>query len=347
MIWPQRADNWRCRAKFAQDAFVKTAAAIADYEMVIMLVSAKEYKNARIKLPPSICIAEVESDDSWARDSGATFVINGKGLMRGIDWKFNAWGGHVDGLYASWNKDDLIAKFICELEGVERYRSNDFVLEGGSVCVDGEGTAITTEACLLSPGRNPQMSKYEIEQKLKNYLNVEKVIWLKRGIYADETNEHVDNIACFTSPGNIALAYTEDKNDLQYELSQSCYDILSCEIDAKGRKLNVHKIPLPHPLYMTKEEASGIEIVRGIKTRCSGDRLAASYINHYICNGAVICPAFNDANDYVAKETLKKLYPQRKIIQIYSREILLGGGNIHCITQQVPQAAINKNRRMI
>jgi agmatine deiminase len=181
------------------------------------------------------------------------------------------------------------------------------------------------------------MSKKQIEEKLKNYLNVSKIIWLKRGIYLDETNEHIDNIACFTSETNVALAWTDDKNDPQYELSLSAYEILSGETDAAGRKLNVHKIYLPSPQYMTKEEADGLEIVKGTKTRKAGDRLAASYINHYICNGAVICPSFGDINDYRAKAAIKELYPQREIIQIYSREILLGGGNIHCITQQAPK----------
>ncbi|MDR2192483.1 MAG: agmatine deiminase [Endomicrobium sp.] len=340
MIWPERADNWRLNAKFAQETFTKVAETIAKYELVIMLVSPKEYKNAKSKLPPDICAAEVENDDAWARDTGATFVIGQKGL-RGVDWKFNSWGAEIDGLYASWDKDDLIASRMCELEDAERYRTDDFVLEGGSICVDGQGTVITTESCLLSKGRNPNMSKEQIEEKLKNYLNASKVIWLKRGVYLDETNEHVDNIACFTSPANVALAWTDDKNDPQYELSQSAFEILSKETDAEGRKLNVHKIHIPSPQYMTKEEAAGLTIVKGTKTRQAGDRLAASYINHYVCNGAVICPSFNDLNDYRAKAVLKKLYPGREIIQIYSREILLGGGNIHCITQQVPKKPSN------
>ncbi|MDR1942370.1 MAG: agmatine deiminase [Endomicrobium sp.] len=340
MIWPQRPDNWRGGAKFAQEVFIKAAQAISENELVIMLVSAAQYKNARARLSSEIMTVNVENDDAWARDTGATFIVNGLGGLRGIDWKFNAWGGACCGLYASWDKDDLVAGRMCEFEDADRYRADDFVLEGGSICVDGQGTAITTEACLLSAGRNPSMTKEEIEKKLKDFLNVSKVIWLKRGIYMDETSEHVDNIACFSSPANVALAWTDDKNDPQYEMSKSCFDILSAQTDAAGRKINVHKIPLPAAQFMTSAEAGGIESVKGVKTRKAGDRLAASYINHYICNGAVICPAFNDPADETAKKILENLYPQRKIIQIYSREILLGGGNIHCITQQVPKRRI-------
>ena len=217
MIWPQRPDNWRCNAKFAQETFVKVAETIANYELVIALASAKEYKKAKDSLSSDILVFRVETDDAWVRDTGATFVAR-DGELRAIDWKFNGWGGSVDALYASWEKDDLTAKNICEIEGVERYRTDDFVLEGGSIHVDGQGTALTTESCLLSAGRNPSMTKELIEEKLKNYLNVSKVIWLKRGIYLDETNEHIDNMACFTSPANIALAWTDDKNDPQYEM---------------------------------------------------------------------------------------------------------------------------------
>ncbi|MDR2860784.1 MAG: agmatine deiminase, partial [Elusimicrobiota bacterium] len=271
-------------------------------------------------------------------DTGATFTIDDNGQTRGIDWKFNAWGGLYDGIYFPWDKDDLVAQKMCELENVDRYRLNDFVLEGGSIHTDGQGTAITTEACLLSKGRNPHLSKAEIENKLKEYLNVEKIIWLKRGIYLDETNEHVDNICCFVKPGSVVLAWTDDTKDPQYEMSKSCYDILSKETDAKGRKLEIHKLPLPAVQIRTKEESENIDIIEAAAQRKAGDRLSASYVNYYVLNGAVIMPFFDDANDKKAQNILQELYPDREIIPIYSREVLLGGGNIHCITQQVPLA---------
>jgi agmatine deiminase len=335
MIFPHRPDNWRADARYAQKVFSEVANAIALFEPVKMLVCKSEIAHAQNLLSSRVQIFECPSDDAWARDTGATFVINGEGVLRAIDWKFNAWGGEIDGLYKEWGKDDNIAQKMAQIEHADRYRLDDFVLEGGSICTDGEGTLITTEACLLSKGRNPHLTKSQIEEKLKNYLNIEKIIWLRHGIYEDETNEHVDNICCFVNKGELVLAWTDDKNDPQYEMSKSCLDILSDERDARGNKIKVHKLPLPRPQFRADDELC-ISSGDAVK-RLSGERLAASYVNFYICNNAVIMPAFNDPNDKTAAQILEKLFLGRKIIPIYSREILLGGGNIHCITQQVPR----------
>lgn len=337
MIWPERSDNWRFGAKYAQKAFADVAAAISKYEKVTICVSSNKYENARNMLPENVRIIEMSTNDSWVRDSGPTFVKNDEGEVRGINWGFNAWGGLVDGLYFPWDKDNEVAKKICDLQWKDVYDIEDFILEGGSIHVDGEGTVLVTEACLLSKGRNIHLTKEQIEENLKEYLNVEKVIWLKSGIYLDETNEHVDNICTFVKPGVVALAWTDDESDPQYEMSKSCYEILSKEKDAKGRTLEIHKILLPYPIYISKEESLGIDITNGTLPRNEGDRLAASYVNYYVCNGAVIMPCFNDPNDEKAKLKLQELYPDREIIQIYAKEILLGGGNIHCITQQQPK----------
>ena len=336
MIWPERPDNWRLGGKPAQKVFAKVANTISKYEPMTMIVSNAQYENARHLLNDNIRLVEMSNDDSWVRDCGATFVINNKGEMRGIDWKFNAWGGLVDGLYFPWDNDDKIARKMCEIERVDRYRTDDFVLEGGSIHVDGEGTAMVTEECLLSEGRNPHMTKKQIEKMLCNYLNCEKVLWIPRGIYNDETNAHVDNMANFVKPGVIVLAWTDDKKDPQYERSLEAYNYLINETDAKGRKLEVHKLLTPTPVLITKKESEGVDAVDGTLPRQEGDRLAASYANYYTGNGFIALPTFNDPNDQKAIELLQSLYPDRKIIPIYAREILLGGGNIHCITQQVP-----------
>jgi agmatine deiminase len=281
------------------------------------------------------------TNDAWMRDIGPTFVVNNQGEIRGVDWRFNAWGGTLDGLYASWEYDDKVASFVSRLEHSRCYHLKQFVLEGGSFHVDGEGTCIVTEACLLSKGRNPQMFQDEITEMLKNYLNLEKVIWIPHGIYLDETNEHVDNICTYIKPGEVALAWCEDQSDPQYEFSKSSLQILENETDAKGRKLVVHKIVMPSPIYITEEESQGVEIVEGSIPRKAGNRQAGSYINYYVLNGAVIMPGFHDPMDTVAKEQIQTLYPDRKVIQVYSREVLLSGGNIHCITQQVPKKSQN------
>ncbi len=336
IIWPQRPDIWRNGGREAQEVFARVANTIAGFEPVLMLVNEDQYDNARTKLLSQVQIAGIASDDSWCRDTGATFVKNERGVIRGIDWGFNAWGGLKDGLYYPWDKDSLVAEGLCELEQVDTYSPENFVLEGGAIHVDGDKTAIVTEECLLSEGRNPRLSKDEIEGVLKHYLNVDQVIWLKYGIYNDETNGHVDNICCFVRPQVVVLAWTEDTEDPQYERSRSCYDILREAVDAKGRRLEIHKLNLPRPITVSKEESEGLVRTERTRPRKAGDRLAASYVNYYVCNGAVIMPGFDDPMDQPAKEKLQQLYPDRKVIQIDTREILLGGGNIHCITQQIP-----------
>lgn len=349
LIWPERSDSWQFGGYAARKAFIKIASAIAESENVTVCASYEQYNNARQSLPANIRVVEMSSNDAWARDVAPTFVTDKNGTLRGINWYFNAWGGLVDGLYFPWDKDNAMANKLCDLFMADVYDAKDFVLEGGSIHVDGEGTALVTENCLLSPGRNPLMSKAEITEKLKAYLNVSKVIWLKCGIYNDETNEHVDNICAFTKPGHVVLAWTDDKNDPQYEMSKSCFDILSAETDAKGRKLTIHKLPIPKPVCITADECDGLDNMDFEPTRTPGERLAASYVNFYIANNAIIMPGFGKPNDTsrlnmsylksdeTAKNILKELFPEREIIQIYARDILIGGGNIHCITQQIPQ----------
>lgn len=189
----------------------------------------------------------------------------------------------------------------------------------------------------MSVGRNPHLNKEQIEETLKEYLNVEKVLWIPKGIYNDETNGHVDNMCNFVRPGVVVLAWTDDENDPQYPRSKKAYDYLSNEVDAKGRKLEVHKLLIPKtPILITKEESEGVDAVDGTLPRQEGDRMAASYVNYYTGNGFIALPIFGDPHDELAIAKLQELYPDRKIEAISAREIILGGGNIHCITQQVP-----------
>ena len=211
-------------------------------------------------------------------------------------------------------------------------------MEGGSIHADGEGTLITTEACLLNPNRNPRLSKAQIEDYLGAFLNVKKIIWLPHGVHNDETDGHVDNLCCFTAPGVVALTWTEDRKDPQREISENALDILTRTKDARGRSLSVHKIHQPGPLFMTEAESRGLESRQRAKPRRPGNRLAGSYINFYIANGGIVMPLLDDFHDEEAQHVLRGLFPHRKIVGVPAREILLGGGNIHCITQQVPKS---------
>ena len=338
MIWPSRPGSWPFAAQAARRAFAAVASAIAESETVWMLAGADCIESARTMLPSTVRILPVESDDAWARDVGPTFVVNDRGELRGVDWQFNAWGGEYDGLYPSWDKDDAVAGAVCELLGVDCYDAHPFVLEGGSIHADGEGTVLVTETCLLSPGRNPSLTRSQIEENLCRYLGAEKVLWLPRGIDGDETNEHVDNVCAFTRPGEVVLAWTDDQDDPQYACSSACLERLFQLTDARGRELVVHKLPIPsRPVRITDDDLNGFIFEEGEDRREAGERLAASYVNFYIANGAVVVPAFNDPNDAVAVNRLAQLFPGRRIVPVPARDILVGGGNIHCITQQIPQ----------
>ena len=340
LIFPHRRDSWQNGAYAARKAFAEVIDIIARSEQVTVCARYDDYDAARFMLPPQVRVVEMSSDDSGARDVAPTFVTNGTDL-RGIDWGFNAWGGLTDGLYFPWDQDNKMARKLCDLLNVDCYDRREFILEGGSIHSDGEGTILTTEACLLSKGRNPQLSREEIEANLRNNLGAEKVLWLPCGIYHDETNEHVDNVCAFTAPGEVVLAWTEDENDHQYAMSKACWDYLSSVTDAKGRQLRVHRLPLPAPVTVTAEECDGLDDMNGEPTRTPGERLAASYVNFYIANQHVVVPQFGDPKDQTALEILQSLFPTRQAVGVYARDILIGGGNIHCITQQIPRASIS------
>lgn len=339
LIWPVRPGSWTNKGLEAKTTFTEIARAIAVSEKVFMLCNKNDYDEVLdvFKADENISVHVVETDDAWARDTGPTCVVNSEGEVRGIDWKFNAWGGDYDGLYPDYDNDDKVAFKVCELLDFDCYEARPFVLEGGSIHSDGEGTVLVTSSCLLSKGRNPELSKTEIENKLKQYLGAEKIIWLPRGIEGDETNEHVDNVCAFVKPGHVILAWTDNENDQQWEPSNASLKVLENETDARGRRFVIHKMPIPEkPVCITKEELDALEFEEGEDVRNEGERLAASYVNFYIANKGIIVPQFGDKNDELAVNILRELFPEREIYPIYARSIIVGGGNIHCITQQIP-----------
>ena len=342
MIWPTRSGSWGKDASKAKEAFKQIFTEIVKSEKLILLADREHIDEARdcVKALENVEIYDIESNDSWARDVAPTFVKDDFGSVRAINWEFNAWGGDFDGLYKDYRLDNEIPFKLCEKMKVDVYDAAPFVLEGGSIHTDGEGTAIVTKACLLSKGRNPELSMEEIEAYLKNYMGVEKVLWLPNGIYMDETNEHVDNVCAFVGKGQVVLATTENKDDPQYKLSMEDFEYLEGQTDAMGRKLTVFKLPIPdHPVLVNEADLDNFEFEEGEDTREAGERLAASYVNFYFTNDEVLIPAFggeNKESDDRAAEILQFICKTRKVVQIPARQILLGGGNIHCITQQVP-----------
>lgn len=339
MIFPERPGSWPYKAVKAQKVFSDIIRKIGECEKVYVVVSDNTEMTAREMLSdvPSVTFLKIPTDDAWARDTAPTFVRNSAGEVRGISWRFNAWGGEVDGLYRHYDKDDALASAFCDAAGYDHYDALDFVIEGGAVHSNGAGTLMVTESCLLSAGRNPLLSKGEIEDRLKNFLGAQRVIWLPRGIYNDETNEHVDNVCAFIDEDSVVLAWTSDKEDPQYELSLSCLKVL------EEAGLFVHKLPIPDvPVTVSAEDLNGYEFEEGEDKREVGERLAASYVNFYFCNDYVLLPQFggvNEKSDRRAVEIMTKICKQRKIIPVPAEDIIKGGGNIHCITQQIPRGA--------
>ena len=293
-------------------AWANVASKISEFEKVKMIVHPNNIQNAKKILDPKVEIVEFINDDGWARDSGAIFLLNHEKKLGGVDWEFNGWGK-----FSPHDSDNKIAKFMIEKSSAEYFKSS-MVLEGGSIHVDGAGTLITTEQCLLNKNRNPSLSKIEIEENLKKYLNIKKIIWLKNG--TDEgTDGHIDNIACFADERKVLALSCRDKQDPFYEKLNENLEILKTSVDAKGRSLEV------------------IEIEMSYKRLIPNDNEPSSYINFYIANNGIIMPSFDDERaDINAQKIIQSVFPNRKVIAINGIDISLGGGNIHCITQQQP-----------
>ncbi len=290
---------------------------IAKYEPVTMLVNARDLKIAKKILGKTSKVELVVSplDDLWMRDTGAVFVVSEQGNKAAIDFNFNGWGNKQ-----AHSLDAKIAGFMCDQTKIERI-STDLVLEGGGIEVDGHGTAIITESCVLNENRNPNLSKTECETALKDLLGLEKIIWLPGIKGEDITDGHTDFYARFAKPGVVVAGFDPDPNSFDHAVTKRHLEILKSATDAQGRSLEVLVMEGPATL----------------RPQFENNDFAAGYINFYVCNGAVISPQFGDKRaDLAAKKTLQKLFPTRKIEQINIDGIAAGGGGIHCTTQQEP-----------
>src|SRR5580704_17824768 len=272
LLWPERPDNWREGARPAQQAFAQVAQAIAQFEPVTIGASRSQFAAARALLDERIRVVELAHDDAWMRDVGPTCVVNRGGEVRGVDWHFNAWGGLNGGLYFPWDQDDLVARKVLEIETRDRYRPA-IINEGGAIHVDGEGTVLVTEECLLNANRNPSLSREQIEAQLRDYLGVSQVIWLGKGVFNDETDGHIDNLACFVRPGEVCLTWTDRRRDPQHAISRDAWERLHDARDARGRPLKVTRLPMPGPLKLSAREAAGLVPREGTKPRGAGERL--------------------------------------------------------------------------
>lgn len=317
MAWPCHQSTWaKVGLERARIAYARVAQAIAQFEPVTLLVNPGDEASAKALCGDNISIVTLPLNDSWTRDTGATFLLN-KNQLAGVDWIHNAWGGN----YEDCALDNKIASAIIKQTDCQYFHA-PLVMEGGSFHVDGEGTVLTSRECLLNANRNPQLSQAEIEQYLCDFLGAETVIWLNKGLLGDETDGHIDEIATFIAPGKVLCLITKDKEDPNYNTLQENLEILKSAKDAKGRSLEVYCVEQPPATYM------------------DGERLTLSYINFYLANKGIVMPAFGyEAYDKAAYQLFTQLFPGYQISQIDALDVFAGGGGIHCITQQQPRVS--------
>jgi len=316
MAFSASPDIWGWEyAAGVQDNLAEIAQAIAQYEPVKMLVRESDYHIAEAKCGSNVELIVQPIDDLWMRDTGPVFVVNDAGEKAAVDFNFNGWGNKQD-----HDRDREVARFVAAEAGVPMIET-DLVFEGGGIEVDGRGTAIVTESCIINDNRNPGWSKADCESELKALLGLRKIIWLPGIRGADITDGHTDFYARFARPGVVVAGYDRDPLSPDHEVTIEHLEILRSQTDAEENKLEVFVLEAP----------------RKIRPGYDWDEFAAGYINFYVFNGAVLVPEFGDRPaDRQAKETLAELFSDRDIIQLNIDEIAAGGGGIHCTTQQEP-----------
>jgi agmatine deiminase len=347
LTWPKDPETWPDRVLQVQEIFLRMMAALAPHEIVNLLVDDEATqrevrRRCAFASAENIRMHQVPTVDSWIRDYGPNFIMSDKlQLVADLgekpvpdpndklnftgqslaynDWIFNAWGNK----YEELKQDDSIPARLESLLNVPRFEPG-IVMEGGSIEVNGAGCVLTTEQCLLNPNRNPDLSREDIEQYLKNYLGVEKVLWLGEGIVGDDTDGHIDDIARFVDPSVIVCALEEDPQDVNYKLLQDNLHRLRRMSDLNGRSFEIVTLPMPG-------------VVAGESTDNRNlDRLPASYANFYVANNVVLAPIFGHSNDERALETLQRLFKSRRVVGINCEPLVWGMGTIHCVTQQQP-----------
>ncbi|MBD0710570.1 MULTISPECIES: agmatine/peptidylarginine deiminase [unclassified Streptomyces] len=321
MAWPSPNATFADPAALARarTAWAAVARAVRRFEPVTMVVPPGGTEEARALLGPDVELVERELDDAWMRDIGPTFVTNGTRLSA-VDWVFNGWGAQD---WARWEHDSAIAREVADLAGVPVLPS-PLVNEGGAIHVDGEGTVLLTETVQLGAGRNPDWTRERVEEEIHAKLGTTEAIWLPHGLTADYgrygTQGHVDIVAAFARPGTVLVHSQQDSAHPDFERSRTHVELLRGRTDARGRPLEVVEVPAPTVL---KDE--------------EGDWVDYSYINHYLCEGAVILCAFDDPHDERAAAIFRRLFPEREVVLVDARAVFAAGGGIHCITQQQPK----------
>lgn len=316
MAWPTRQELWGAHYEAAKEEYAAVAHAIAAFEPVLMVVRPGSAAEARHRLGSGVAIVELPIDDSWLRDSGPIFVTTPDGRRAGVDFRFNSWGER----FLPYDDDARIAARLLTHLGEARWEA-PLVLEGGSITVDGEGTLITTEQCLLNPNRNPALTRGQIEENLRRYLGVSTIIWLPYGQAGDaHTDGHVDGVCTFVCPGVVLVQSTHEPHSPDYARLGANRERLEAARDAAGRRLRI--VELPHTATF------------GVGT----EQLGGCYTNVYLANGGVVVPLYGLAADEPVLDIMRATWPERAVVGVPARIIAFGGGGVHCITQQMPLA---------
>jgi agmatine deiminase len=317
ITWPAAEDLWGSWMDGAKAEYAAVARAVAAFEPVVMVCDTGSSREVRNFCGDGVEPLEIPIDDSWIRDNGPIFLTGPRATLALVDFGFNGWGER----YTPYDRDTKVPEAVATHMGVKRYVA-PFVLEGGAFLVDGEGTLITTEQCLLHPNRNPNMTRAQIEDGLRAYLGVESIVWLPRGMAKTSTDGHIDGVAQYVSPGVVALLVPDDPSDPNNETSAGNLAALAEARDSQGRSFEV--LPLGQASYPPP----------------AGDEHAMAYLNSYLANGAVIAPlaGIPDADDK-ALARLAEIFPDREVVGVSARILSYGGGGPHCITQQIPVPA--------
>ncbi len=316
MAWPSRGPTWGEHLDGAREIVAELATTIARFEPVSMVVKPKNVAEVSLLTGPGVSQVSIPHDDCWIRDYGPTFLENAKGEVAGVRWRWNAWGHR----YEDHLRDAEVARAMLDQLEMRAYVA-DLVLEGGAIDTDGEGTIIATESVLLNPNRNPGLERLQIEELLIEFLGLRQVIWLAAGLQDDITGGQVANLARFVRPGVVVALTASDPADPNQKVLSDNLERLRGARDASARALEVIEIEQPRPRF---DE--------------DGRRLALSYVNFYMPDGAIILPAFEDgAQDRKAFEALSRLFPKREVVQIPGLELAFGGGGIHSFTLPQPK----------
>lgn len=317
IAWPCNAATWFGYDGRVKSSYAEVARAIGRFEPVVVLARRDVAADGQRALGEEVEILTMEMDDSWIRDNGPIFVSSSQQRVAAVKFGFNGWGGR----FTPYGRDATVPSRLAAVLGVKLF-DGPMILEGGSITVDGQGTLLTTESCLLNPNRNPGKARADIEAALQDYLGIQRTLWLRQGIHGSVVDGHIDGVAAFVAPGKVMHARAKDPADPNFGIFEENRARLQTMTDARGRSLEVLDIPIPR------------------RRQLDGHRVAATYANFYIANGGVVVPTFGEELDRAALEAIATAFPDHEVVGVRGEYIGVGGGVVHCITQQQPRGRL-------